>query len=220
MTLEYASRKVQENQVGLKLNGTCQLLVYADDINLLGDNIDTMKKNTESLIDTSKDAEITKCMLSHHQNVGQNHDKKIANRSFDNVAQFKYLGTTATNRNLIQEEIKRRLNSGNACYHSVQNLLSSCLPSKNIEIRMYKTIITRFPSILYDCETRSLVLREEHRLRVLENRVLGRIYGPKRDEVSGGWRKLHNEELLNLYSLPTIIRMIKSRKVGWAGHVA
>jgi hypothetical protein len=114
--------------VGLKLNGTHQLLLYADDVNLLGDNIDTIKKNTctETSIDASKgvgpevNAEKNKYMLlSRHQNAGQNHDIKEAKRSFENVAQFKYLGTTITNQNLIQEEIKRRLNSGNICYHSV-----------------------------------------------------------------------------------------------------
>jgi hypothetical protein len=124
--------------VGLKLNGTHQILVYADDVNLLGDNIDTLKKNTETLIDVSKEVgleinvEKTKYMLlSRHQNVGQNREIQIANRSFENVSQFKYLGTTVTNQNLIQEEIKRRLNSGNACYHSIQNLLSSRQLSKN-----------------------------------------------------------------------------------------
>jgi hypothetical protein len=69
-------------------------------------------------------------------------------------------------------------------------------------------------------ETWSLTLREEHRLRVFENKVLRRIFGPKRDELTGGWRKLHNEELQNLYSSPNIVRMIKSRRIRWAGHVA
>jgi hypothetical protein len=104
---------MQENQVGLKLIGTHQFLAYADDVNLLVDNIDTIKKNTETLIDASKEVgleinvEKTKCMLtSRQQNVGQNWDIKIANRSFENVSQFKYLGTTVTNQNLIQEEIE------------------------------------------------------------------------------------------------------------------
>jgi hypothetical protein len=84
-------------------------------------------------------------------------------------------------------------------------------------LRIYKTII--LPVILYGCETWSLTLREEHRLRVSENKVLRRIFGPNRDEVTGGWKKLHNEELHDLYSSPSIIRIIKSRRIRWAGHV-
>jgi hypothetical protein len=94
--------------------------------------------------------------------------------------------------------------------------LSSGLPSKNIKIRIYKTVI--LPVVLYECETWSLTLKEEHRLRVFENRVLRRRFRPKRDEVTGGWRKLHNE-FYNLYSSPRIIRMIKSWRARWAGHV-
>jgi hypothetical protein len=150
-------------------------------------------------------------------NVSQNRDIKIANRSFENVSQFEYLGTTATNQNSVVEEIKRRLNSGNASYHSVQNLLPSRLLSKNLKIRIYKTII--LPVVLYLCETWSLTLKEKHRLRVFENRVLRRIFGPKK-EVTGQRRKLHNEELHDLFSSPNIIRMIKSRRIKWAGHVA
>jgi hypothetical protein len=110
------------------------------------------------------------------------------------VAQFKYLGTTITNRNLIQEEIKRRLNSGNACYHSVQNLMSSRLLSKNVKIGIHKSII--LPVVLYGCENWSLILREKHKLREFENRVLRKIFRPKRTEVIAGWRKLHNEDLV------------------------
>jgi hypothetical protein len=157
------------------LNGTHQLLVYADDVNLLGDNIDTIKKNTDSVIDASKEVspelnakETTYMLLFCHQNAGQNHDIKIANRHFENVAQFRYLCMTVTNQNFIQEENKRRLNSGNAAYHEVQNLLSSRLLPKNIKIRIHKTII--FPVVLYGCETWSLTLWEEHKLRELENR--------------------------------------------------
>jgi hypothetical protein len=84
--------------------------------------------------------------------------------------------------------------------------------------RIYKTII--LPVVLYGCETWSLTLRKEHRLGTFENRVLRRIFGPKRDEVTGGWRELHNEELHDFYSLPSIIRIMKTRSMRWAGHVA
>jgi hypothetical protein len=135
-------------------------------------------------------------LLSQDQYAGQHGDINIRNRSFENVSQFKYLGTTVTYQNLIRGEIKRRLNSGNACYHSVQNLLSFRLLSKYVKVKICKTLI--LPVVLYGCETWSLTLREEHRLRVFENRVLRRIFGPKRNRVTGGWRKLLNEELHDL----------------------
>jgi hypothetical protein len=108
---------------------------------------------------------------------------KIAIRSFEGVANFIYLGTTVTDQNCMQEEIKSRLNSGNASYYSVQSLSSSRLLSRNVKVKIYKTII--LPVVLYGCETWSLTLREEHKLRVFENRVLRRIFGQKRDKVTG-----------------------------------
>jgi hypothetical protein len=133
------------------------------------------------------------------------------------VAKFKYLGTTLTNHNDIHDEIKSSLNLGNACYYSVQNLLPSHLISKNLKIKIYKTVI--LPVVLDGCETWSLTLREEHRLRVFENRVLRKIFGPKREE-DRSWRKLHNDELHSLYSSSNIVRVIKSRRMRWASHVA
>jgi len=126
-------------------------------------------------------ADRTKYMvMSGDQNRGRRHSMKTDNSFFERVEEFKYLGTTLTNQNSIQEEIKSRLKSGNACYHSVQNLLSSSLLSKNLKIKIYGTII--LPVVLYGCETWSLTLREKRRLRVFENRVLRRIFGPKRDK--------------------------------------
>jgi hypothetical protein len=90
--------------------------------------------------------------------------------------------------------------------------------SRNLKIKIYRTIIR--PVVLYGCETWSLALREERRLRVFENRVLRKVFGPKRDEVTGEWRKLHNEELNDLYSLPNIVRVVKSRRTRWGGDVA
>jgi hypothetical protein len=96
--------------------------------------------------------------------------------------------------------------------------LSSRLLSKNLKIKIYRTII--LPVVLYGCETWSLTLREERKLRLFENNVLKRIFGPRRDEVTGDWRRLHNEELNDLYSSPNVVRVIKSRRMRWAGHVA
>ena len=128
------------------------------------------------------------------------------------------MGTTLANQNSIAEEIKSRLRSGNACYHSVQNILSSRLLSRNLKIKIYRTVI--LPVVLYGCETWSLTLWEERKLRVFENRVLRKIFGSRREEVTGEWRRLHNEELNDLYSSPNIVRVIKSRIMRGSGHVA
>ena len=113
--------------------------------------------------------ETTYMTVSRDQNAGRIHSMKIDNSSIERVEDFKYLGTTLTNQNSIQKEIKNRVKLGNACYYSVQNLLSSRLLSKNLKIKIYRTII--LPIVLYGCETWSLTLRDERRLRVFENSV-------------------------------------------------
>jgi len=118
---------------------------------------------------------------------------------------------------LCAEEIKSRLRSGSACYNSVQNILSFRLLSKNLKIKIYRNII--LPVVLYGCETWLLTLREERKLRVSKNMVLRIIFGSRRDEVRGEWRRLHNEELNDLYSSANIVRLMKSRRMRWAGHV-
>ena len=107
---------------------------------------------------------------------------------------------------------------GNACYYSLEKLSSSRLLFKKLKVNTYKTII--LPAVMYDCETWSLKLREENRLRMFENKVLRKISGAKSDKITGEWRKLHNAELYAFYSSPNIIRNLKSRPLRWAGHVA
>ncbi|KAJ4429209.1 hypothetical protein ANN_26212 [Periplaneta americana] len=192
---------------------------------MLGENSQRIRENAEILLEASKaiglevNPEKTKYMImSRDQNIVRNGTVKVGDLSLEEVEKFKYLGARVTNINDTREEIKRKINMGNAFYYSVEKLLSSSLLSKNLKVRIYKTVI--LPVVLYVCETWTFTLREEQRLRVFENKVLRKIFGAKRDEVTGEWRKLHNAELQALYLSPDIIRNIKSRRLRWAGHVA
>ena len=201
----------------MTLNGTHQLLVYSDNVNILTGSVHTIKKNAEAFVVASKEAGIevnadkTKYMfMSRDQIAGRSHDMEINNCFFEMVEGFKYLGRTIKNQNSIDEEIKSRLKSWNACYHSVQNnLLPSGLISKNLKIKVQRIII--FPVVFKGCETWWLTLREERRLGLFENRVLRRIFGPRRDGVTEEWRKRRKDELNDLCSSPNIFRVIKSR---------
>jgi hypothetical protein len=121
---------------------------------------------------------------------------KIAHISFENVSQLRYLGTAVRNQGFIRNKVRRRLNSDDGCYHSVRNLPSPRLLSKNGKIKIHKTII--LPVILYWCETWTLTLSNKNAHWACENKVLRRIFGPKGDEIMVGWRELHDEELHNL----------------------
>ena len=132
----------------MKLNGTHQLLIHADDVNIFRGRVHNIKENAEALIVASKvtglevNADTTKYMvMSRDQNAGRSHNMRTDNRSFERAEEFKYLGTTITNENSIHEEIKSRLKTGNACFYLVQKLLSSRLLPKNLKIKIYRTNI-------------------------------------------------------------------------------
>ncbi|PSN49532.1 hypothetical protein C0J52_04975 [Blattella germanica] len=194
--------KSLENKEGIQLNGIHKLLVYADDIVLLGDSEEILMDNMHILRSSTRKLGLevnvnkTKYMVTRRNASCKANGQLMTNEgNFEEVAEFKYLGALITNRNEKQKEIKHRLNSGNACYYALQQLLSSQLLSKNIKLKIYKTVI--LPVILYGCETWTLTLREEKRLRVFENKTVE-------------WRRLHNTELKDLYGKPDIIRKFKS----------
>jgi hypothetical protein len=147
----------------------------------------------------------------HKYTVWAERNIQIGNKSFETVEQFKYLGTTIKNQNSIHEEIKNRLKSGNAGYLSfgAESFVFQFANQMFIKIDKYRNII--LPVVLYGCETWPITLREKCWLSVFKNRMLRRIFGPKRDEVREEWRGLHNEELYALYSSTDIIRVIKSK---------
>jgi hypothetical protein len=141
--LEYAIKRVQVNQDGLKLNGTHQLLAYVDGVKL-GGSVHTVRENAEAVVVATKEIglevytdKITYMVMSRDRNVGWGHGVKIDNRCIERVEEFKYLGTTLKDQNFIQEEFKKRLKPGNACCHSVRNLLCSSLLSQNLKIKIY-----------------------------------------------------------------------------------
>jgi len=146
---------------------------------MLGGSVRIIEKSSEALVATTKEtglevnADKTKYIVMFRgQNAGRSHNIKTDNSSLT-VEEFKYSGTTLTNKNSLQEEIKSRMKSGNDCYHSVQNLLSSSLLPKNLKIKIHRTII--LPIVLHGCETWSLTMR------VFENRALSKTFGPTRD---------------------------------------
>ena len=156
--------------------------------------------------------------MSLDQNAGQSHNIKTDNSSFGRVQQCKCLATAITDRTSVQEEIKERTEVRRCLVSFGAEWFVFQCAIQTVTIKTHRNVT--LPVVLYGCETWSLTLREERRLRVFENAVLRKIFVPKRDEVTGELRKLHNEEINDLYSSPNIVRVIKLRRMRWARHVA
>lgn len=228
VALEYVSRKaeIQTPTAVFHGNGPKLLLAFADDIDIVGNSTLDIKSTLNEFekgagsIGLKINEEKTKYMYTtrneqHRDRLGQN--ITMDDYNFERVKKFKYLGTTLTENTDGTEEINCRIQAGNRCLYAVQDLLKSKLTSRRSKISVYKTIIR--PVVMYGCETWTLTVTNEERLRVFERKVLRKIYGPIVDPATGQYRIRTNKELEDLYGDSNIIREIKSKRLKWAGHV-
>ena len=204
---------LKKEKEGLQLNDINKLLVYADDVVLLGYE-EILRANTHTLLSNTKKLGLkvninkTKYMVTNRYSLYNGNGQLMTNEgNFEEVAEFKYLGKIITKRNEMHKELK-------------QEAQLLCITGTFViptSLKLYRTVI--LPVILYRCETWTLTLKEEKMLQVFENKVLRKIFVPKRDDQTGAWRRLHNGELHNLYEKPDIIRIVRSRRLRLAGHV-
>ena len=200
------------------------ILAYADDIALLGEDLDMIKKLGSNLINTAKkvgltvNEEKTEYLVASrgNRNGGLEQYIKIEELKFKRVSQFKYLGSMITEDNDIKTEVSTRIQLANRGFYGLEKVLKLKALSKALKIKMYMTLLR--PIVLYGSETWALRKTEESRLMIFERKVLRKIFGPIYDRQTREWRKLHNVELQGLFQRPNIVREITKRKLSWAGH--
>jgi len=223
LVLEKVVRCLENVPGGVNLGGCIKELGYADDLDLLGETRDDVRRLCGELLETASRVglEVNEGKTEYLVMTEERTDEDpldVGDLRFENVEEFRYLGSTVTSDNDMNREVTLRIQSGNRCLFSVGHLLSSRVLSRRAKLRIYNSVIR--PCVLYGCDTWNLTVRMQERLLVFENRVLRRILGPKRDPVTGRFRMRPNEETRQLTGQPLITSVIKSRRLQWAGHVA
>ncbi|KAL4084186.1 hypothetical protein QTP88_028016 [Uroleucon formosanum] len=203
---------------------TIGLLAYADDIALLGDDIETTKRLGKKLIKAAEKVGLTVnddkteylTVSRNSRDYGLGQHIELEGHIFKKVSQFKYLGSIITQDNELKTEVSSRIQLANKGYYGLEKVLKSRTLSKNLKIRMYMTLLR--PIVMYGSETWALRKAEEQRLGVFEKKVLKKIYGPVFDNQTNEWRKLHNYEIQMQFQRPDIIKEITKRRLMWGGH--
>lgn len=224
LMLEKIMRNITHSPIGITINNErINALAYADDIAVLAEDVQGAEALTASIDEHSRrygmeiSAQKTKIMtLSRNECTYE--ASCINGMQIDKVAKFKYLGSTITDKNEMDEEIKERLGAGNRCYYSLIDLFKGKRISKTTKLRIYNSIIK--PVVTYGCQTWSLTKTQEKKMFVFENMVLRRIVGPVFDPSGGTWRRRHNTEVRETTRQPDIRNYIRCQRLKWAGHVA
>ena len=225
IALEKVVREIRMDQGGVRIgDANIGLLAYADDIVLLAENKDQLRRQANKLIENAKrigleiNTEKTEYMVVQRKVPlnNQNSGLEVEGHTFKRIQQFKYLGAMLTQQNEINNEVKARIQAGNRCYFGLTKLLRSRTLSTNLKIQIYRTLIK--PVVTYGSETWTLRKTDENSLTVFERKVLRKIYGPCKDVNNGEWRIRKNRELKAVYQNPGIVEDITKRRLIWAGH--
>ena len=224
LTLEWIMRHTRPTRTPMVIgNATIDRLAYADDVDLCGEDIEEVAETYQEFRDSARrtglqiNATKTKVMkVTRGQEMVD--ELQLGEQRIEAVQSFKYLGSTVTSNNLVEEEIGIRIGAGSRCSWALNDTLRSRMLSRATKTQIYTAIIR--PVVLYGCETWRLTKESERRLEVFERSILRRIWGPVWDNERREWRRRHNEELVRVSQLPTISNVVRSHRLRWAGHVA
>lgn len=220
LALEKVIRESEIDTRGTIFNKSIQLLAYADDIDIIGRSERVVREAFSKLEIAAKKMGLTvnegkTKYLQTGRTQGKEKHITIHEYKFENVTQFKYLGTIITNDNSVTVDINSRIKMANKCYYGLKKQLQSRFLSIKTKCRLYKTLIR--PVLLYGSESWTLSKENIERLMVFEKKVLRKVYGPVNEE--GTWRIRYNTELYNLYNDANIIKVIKANRLRWLGHL-